>query len=396
MPMPYHQNMTIIAMSADNETLTASILTSWQKIQDLSGEWNKLLEASNADSIFLRWEWMKTWHSVTPVNIAVYCVIVRNERGDLVAIFPLYFKRYKYLGVLNIRVLCPLADSNCGSEYPDIIADRSYGQSVYNKIFEALSESTEMWDIIWMPRRSGWQGASLHHITQACRSHQFEMGHQDHIFSYIDLPKDFDYFLKRMSRKRRQHRKSYCKKVFVEDAAEYVTCTQKEDVDTFLNELFRLHEKRWLKKGHRGCFARYPTMRNFYQKFAPIAFEQGWLSMSGVKKDNEFKAVQIGYIYNDVYYALQEGFDTDYISGVGEALRLEKIRALISMGISTYDFLGEQTQHKHSWTAKRRKGNDIVIYNRSMSTTKAYILGNWAVIRYLSRKLKNNDTLCCY
>lgn len=386
---------TITAMSIDRSGLTSYILTSWQEIEDISGEWNRLLERSDADSIFLHWEWISTWRSVTPVEISVYCVIVRNGGGDLVAIFPLYFKAYRYLGILNIRVLCPLADSNSGSEYPDIIVDREYCPSAYHAIFEAIAGSSCEWDIIWMPRRSSWHGDSLGHIKQACRDHQFEFKTQEHIFSYIDLPNNFESFLGKMSRKRRQHRKGYCKKIFCENAAEYVTCSREEDIDDFVNALFELHEKRWLTKGHRGCFARYPAMRRFYREFTPIAAKQGWLSMSAVKQGDEFKAVQIGYIYNNTYHALQEGFDTEYISGVGEALRLEKIRSLIEMGITTYDFLGEQTQHKSSWTAKQRKGNDIVIYNRLISRIKAYILRNWATIRYLSRKLKNNDALCC-
>lgn len=382
-------------MSTDKLSLTSDILTSWQELQDISGEWNKLLAASEADSIFLRWEWMETWRSVMPADLAFYCVVVRDDKGELAAIFPLYFKRYRYLGFINVRVLCPLADSNCGSEYPDIIADKRHGLAAYEKIFEAISESKARWDIIWMPRRAGWHGDSTAAIKEACRLQAFETRTQEHIFSYIDLPEDFASFMKRMSRKRRQHRKSYCKKVFEEDGAEYVTCERRDDLAPFMNALFKLHEKRWLTKGHRGCFAKYPTMRDFYRKFLPIALEKGWLSMSAVKRGDEFKAVQIGYIYNDVYYALQEGFDTDYISGVGEALRLEKIRDLISGGVTAYDFLGEQTQHKHSWMAKQRKGNDIVIYNRTLPRIKAYILGNWHAIRYLARKLKNNDSLCC-
>ena len=54
-------------MDLTSDTAThMSIITDWQVFAALKNEWQGLLRQSDADNIFLTWEWIECWRKATP------------------------------------------------------------------------------------------------------------------------------------------------------------------------------------------------------------------------------------------------------------------------------------------------------------------------------------------
>jgi len=136
-------------------------------------------------------------------------------------------------------------------------------------------------------------------------------------------------------------------------------------VPKFLDELFRLHLARWQTKGQVGAFEKSPAEANFYKIFVPIALRKKWLRIYAIDDGNEYRAVQLGFLYNGVFSQMQEGLDPNFSKGVGNALRAKVIESLISENVELYDFLGGYTEHKRRWTARKRPGFEFLIGSRS-------------------------------
>jgi CelD/BcsL family acetyltransferase involved in cellulose biosynthesis len=96
------------------------------------------------------------------------------------------------------------------------------------------------------------------------------------------------------------------------------------------------------------------------------------------------QAVQIGYVYNGEYLAMQEGFNPDFASGVGNVLRHVSIEKLIEEGLKSYDFLGGVSEHKELWQAEERLGHDLLIARPSFKNRLIFQSEIWPTGRYLT------------
>ena len=132
-----------------------------------------------------------------------------------------------------------------------------------------------------------------------------------------------------------------------------------------------------------GTFVRKPLERRFYETFAPRALERGWLRLFAIRARERFLAVQVGYAYRSSFLQLQEGFDPEAPSGIGNVLRARVIERCIEEGLTTYDFLGDHTEHKRRWSAQARDGFDLLIWRPTLKNRLATSLPLWPTGRYL-------------
>jgi len=312
-----------------------------------------------------------------------FIVCVRDNIGDLVGVAPLYFFNYRLINLVPYKTLRMIGDSSTGSEYQEWIVRKHGSDEIYEAIVNSLSKAHNRWDCIWMPRLSGWSG-SHKTIEEKVVSQGWYASIRERDFSYFKIPETMAEFLGGLSRKARYQTKRDTKKIFDQNGATLRSCEDMDDLPEFLRVFFELHNLRWQVKDKKGAFKRNPTKGEFYRTFVPLALERRWLRFFGVEVDGEFKAIQIGYVYNNIFHSLQEGFDPDYLKGVGNALRAKIIEACIKEGLDEYDFLGGYSEHKKRWTAIRRSGYDLFIGNRSIKNSLLFRFGLWPTGRYLT------------
>ena len=291
----------------------------------------------------------------------------------------------RLLGTLDLRTLRFMADVATGSEYPDWIVDRDVENEVNLQIARELRRNSQDWDIIWLPKVSGWTNAETR-IAKAAEEAGLSVRMRKCEFSAAELPSRMADFEAGFAARRRQQMRRNNRKIGKIDGIEFVRCQNLGELPEFLDALFDLHQRRWEDVGIDGCFKRKPVEKRFYREFAPVAFENGWLALFGVKRSGIFKAVQFGYYYDGVFLQLQEGYDPNFRSGVGNALRHHVISASIDAGIREYDFLAGPSEHKRRWSAKVRDGYDILIGSDSLASRLMTSGGIWPSGRFATQR----------
>jgi CelD/BcsL family acetyltransferase involved in cellulose biosynthesis len=362
-------------------SMATEVIRDWPRLRPLAAEWNALLSRSRADSLFLRWEWIEAWADVIGQEMPLVVVVARDADGDLAGVAPYYTTDASFLRLLPFRVLRTLGDHPTGAEYPDWVVRVDRERDAVEAMARTLA-TTAGWDCIWMPNASGWTGA-LERARHASGAGRFLSHVRTCDFAAVELPARMQDYVESLSQNKRQQLRQETRRIASRPGVSIVQCTEVADVPIFLDALFDLHGRRWAELGQVGTFGRKPAEARFYRRFAPVALERGWLRLFALQEAGSFKAVQIGYVYNNIFHQLQEGFDPRYLKGAGNVLRANVIERCIAEGVKTIDFLGEMTEHKRRWQAAVRSGQDVFMARRCVRTRLLFAGQVWPTGRYL-------------
>jgi len=111
------------------------------------------------------------------------------------------------------------------------------------------------------------------------------------------------------------------------------------DVDTGIEELFRLHAARWEERSERSRFDRLEA-HAFHRDFAHAAATRGWLRLHLLQADGESVAAWYGWRLGDTVSYFQAGYDPHWApQSVGSVLFSESIRLAAEEGAEVYDML---------------------------------------------------------
>ena len=362
--------------------MRAEVVRDWDAFVALRDEWNPLLARSGADSVFLTWDWLRTWLDCGARDWRPLIVLVRAADGALLGIAPFYHADYRLLGVLPVRVLRLAGDFPTGAEYGDIIAAREHEPEVCAAIGDALHGVRGEWDVIWMPNVAGWSGA-VERARAVAAAAGLRVRTRPISFGHIDLPATLGDYENALSANRRQQIRRKRRNLLKDPAVALTSPADAAHLDGALQDLFRLHHARWMTRGDPGTFARKPMQAEFYRRFAPVALANGWLRLHVLSENGTTRAIQYGYCYKGAFLQLQEGFDPDYQADAGNVLRHFAIEQSIADGITVYDFLGEMTEHKSRWQATSRAGCDLMLVNGTLRALPLRLAPLWPTGRYL-------------
>jgi CelD/BcsL family acetyltransferase involved in cellulose biosynthesis len=370
--------------------LVATILTIRDELDATAEEWNELLNASQANTIFLTWEWMTTWLDTVYPDAHICIIMVRDSKGQLVAVAPFYFSELRLLGTIKYKCLRVIGDCQSGAEYGDVIVRTGFEKSAMSVVSQALMDNKKQWDCIFFTNVPGWTDASQR-ITNMCSQQKFIIHERTIKFSMSSIPETHDAFLKSLSRNRRKQIKEKTHQLEKRHDVEFVSCAPPEELPELLSHLFELHRKRWESVGQKGSFVRRPPMQRFYEQFAPVALREGWLRLYALRLDGVVKAIQYGYAYNQAFHQLQEGFDPKILKGLGNVLRNQVFQACIKEGLQEYDNLGGFTEHKRRWGAVPREGFDFFICHRTLKNQLLFNKQIWPSGRYMQEGRPANE-----
>lgn len=338
--------------------LSAQLITTRSEFDGLASEWDNLLQGSASNSIFLTFEWLSTWLDTVYPQAELFVVVVRDQEKTLVGAAPFYLAEFKFIKLIGYRYLRFVGDCHSGAEYPDIIIRAGFEESCLASMCEMIS-GNRMWDCVWLPNMAGWTGS--HKRFSQCFGEALSFSRSRVAsFSSLPLPTSFEAYLAGLSKSRRTLFLRQEKSLLKNHVITFEFCDRPEEVGEYLDQLFRLHGRRWQSQGQKGSFVRRPLMADFYRRFAPLALPNHWLGLFRLKIDGVIQAVQYGYLYNGAFHQLQEGFAPE-LPGVGNILRLRVMEWCIAKGITDYDFLGEHTPHKEHWGSRERSGSHLFL-----------------------------------
>jgi CelD/BcsL family acetyltransferase involved in cellulose biosynthesis len=320
----------------------------------LRPEWTDLLEASDANSVFLTWEWLYTWWRRLAPHLRPEIITVR-ENGRLLALAPLASQRWDIRRLRLYRSLAflgtPLRSGNAGSDYLDVIVRRGCPEAL-EELTDALARRGRVLELAQVAAGD----AAAEHVVDALSTAHWPMRRSEcgtcpvadlagHTWdSYLGTRgREHRYAVQR---KLRSLRKSF--DVWFERAD-----TEPERTEA-LRLLIDLHQRRWRERGESDAFHT-PALRAFHEDFSRLALEKGWLRLFLLRLDGTPAAALYALRHGSTFSFYQSGFDPAFArQGVGVATMALSVEAAIAEGAAVYDFLHGSEEYKFHWANRTR------------------------------------------
>ena len=336
----------------------------------LKEDWTSLLKKSRSDTVFLTWEWMYTWWECFMDNKQLFLLTVYDETEKLIGIAPLCMDKKKLVGITALKYMRFLGTMPISSDHLDFIINKGREVEVLKAIVDYLFQEIK-WDLCLLSNIpiSSLTGKLLREIMEN-RPFQSEISQ---VCPYMPLPTRIEDYYSSLSgnarntikRKRRNLQKEY-------DGFEVITCEESDGIDSAMERLFELHEKRWMVVKHKGNFTK-SNVRKFHKNIARIFLKSDMLRLYFLRIQVKDAAALYTFKYNNKLFYYQGGWDPEWTrERVGNILTNLVIEDAINNGYSEYDFLRGTEDYKVRLTDKKREELDIFIPNSFKA--KIYLL----------------------
>jgi CelD/BcsL family acetyltransferase involved in cellulose biosynthesis len=318
-------------------------------LDSLRDEWNGLLETSSANSVFLTWEWLRTWWKYLAEGRQLQVVALRHG-GELIAVAPLGIRRASLRRLFPFRSVDFLGSGTAGSDYLDLIVRQGWEE-------EALDALSGVMGPDRMLELSRIRSSALaFHLGE----HLKRQGWKTEVASagtcpFIDLRgHSWISYLASLSG---EHRYNVRRKLNALEAHFNVTFERVEEplqCAPALELLIELHQKRWREHGRSDAFHTEDHI-NFHGDFSILALRRGWLRLYVLRLNGRPASAIYAFRYGPTVYFYQSGFDPQYAKhSVGVAAMALSIKSAIEEGAEEYDFLHGDESYKFHWARESR------------------------------------------
>ena len=345
---------TSSAMRAGHLTLLQTdVCRTLEQLSQINDEWKLLLKESDADNLFLSWDWVSSWIESNE-ECELFVIIVRDSNQSLVGVAPFHLSPISKAG-LSVRTLKFVGDQRGDSVGLGIICRSGLEAEVSVAILDCIS-TVGGWNVLVLSDLA--ENASTAAFIREIQRRKWSTAKRGSPHSLLALPETWGAFLQTLSRKRRAGLRRTIERLEglnirferVDSAAAVLEA---------MEELFRLHTARWRLAGISGAF-RSKQRREFYMKAALSALQNKTLDLWTARIEGNIVAVELGFVTSGRRVALQSGFDPRFARlRVGAALEAHVIQAAILAGVREYDFLGGDQRFKAGWGAQLREYTSV-------------------------------------
>lgn len=349
--------------------------------------WNTLLDKSrDRDNIFRTWEWQYNWWEVYGKDKSLFVLAVKNEKGALVGIAPLYKEVNRLFGLFKVKEIRLLGSGEVCSDHLDYILEKEYEHQAIEAIFNYLSENRQEWDVIHLEALSKENNILLEDLSFSRNGFLIKKG----VFStlpYIDLSSEG--YLERLSSSRRYYIRRKEKAISRQYDVCLLSYEEMKDSQAAFDTLIRLHSKRWKDRDIAGGSFSSGRFNAFHRRMVEVFGKSGNLRLDFLKADDSLVAGLYGFCKGDRFFYYQAGFDEAWEKySVGVVLMAACIKKMIREGVKEFDFLRGEDSYKFDWTDKQRENLFITVIRKSL-VGRLYLLqqGCVAIIRKVVKVL---------
>ena len=341
---------------ADAGALT---LRRWSVADWLGNEaaWSRLLARSEADILFLSWDWLTLWWQCFGEALSATAEILAFYRGeDLVGIAPLYRRRVVRSGFLPVSSvqLMGLSWRDPGpliSEYLDVIAATEEVDAVRHACVRVLLQEPA-----WTECVIGFTVAGKQWHEAFARSDQARrqyVRNLDPLVSYqADLSRGFAAYLRALRQSTRRSVLNLRGRLAVHGKVSFESVAAEEIASGF-GDLNRLHQLRWKQPAFSG------TRLTFHARLASHLGARGELALSRLRVAGQVVSVLYDIRKGARQYNISMGFNPAFSSKISLGLIHlgYAMEAAAERQVATYDFLageGQRSDYKRHLSQMRR------------------------------------------
>jgi CelD/BcsL family acetyltransferase involved in cellulose biosynthesis len=369
--------------------LSVQILTEEFQLDQLENVWNKLLERSGSNTIFLTFEWISTWWKNFGAHHRLFIALVRKE-NEVIGIFPLMITQREFFSQLAFI-------SNKITDYKDFIIDAEQDRAhVILSALKALFKAGG-WDFLVLngfPEDSiNW---SAFQLALSGLSSQRSIWREANVGPYIPVEGSWENYWKSL------------KKSFRADTSRQLNRLSKEfgnfflgkeidanDIDRLIDQIISWNARKYRIVKGQDCVFDEPVTRNFYKDFAKRAFPLGWLSIPVLYLHNQMAGAFLCFQYARKFFHVISAYDECFSKySPGRILLVHLIRNAFDRELSEFDFLTGQESYKYDFKPRERKLFTVGLFQKGV---KAHLAYQWFFkIRPFFEELKKTSMRSVY
>lgn len=368
----------------------------------LAEGWNRLYESCPTSTTpFQSYAWLRSWwrqvgQSDPELRLTI---LVVEDRGEITAIAPLAVRTTRLAGVRTRRVI-PLGVPYTDYLPPLISADPQCGRAAVGALARSiaqwaaetgaggfdelvLSDLPEHW-----PWLEAWQ-AALREAGLRCRR---EPGDICPRVVLADTWEETWQLLPPVTRGKIGRR---LRQLRARHDAHLELAGGPDTIERDLDDVIRLHQRRWSAAGQPGMFAN-PQLLGLVRDAAPVLAAQHRLVVAFLVVDGVRRVALLG-----LRHAQEFHFYTGGLDDAGEAMRyspgivahLELMRVLHEQGVRVYDLLRGSESYKSDLGGVGSPTWTLSVSGRRPRVGRALLRSRaWAAARYASLSIAARDT----
>ena len=339
--------------------MSALTLRRWTVDEWLRNEiaWNGLLVRSNADALFLSWEWLTHWWQCYGVMLGrVPEILAFSDGNGLVGLAPLYTRLVMRGGLVLARSVQMIGLSwrdpePLISEYLDVIAAPEALGAVRQACLRVLLQEPAWTEVVIGFTAAGVQWRDAFVLDAPARG--YYVRELDRSVSYqADLSQGFVAYLRDLGQSTRRSVWTLRRRLTArsEVSLEFLA---PGDIDAGFSDLNRLHHRRWKRPAFTG------KRLLFHTTLARRLAIRGELAFSRLRVGGEVVSVLYDIRKGARQYNIKMGFDPAFNSHL--SLGLLHLGYAMEMaadsGVTVYDFLagpGQRSDYKRNLSQTRR------------------------------------------
>jgi CelD/BcsL family acetyltransferase involved in cellulose biosynthesis len=325
------------------QILTVTEYTDSSAFEALASQWDTLLEHCSTRSPFLTWQWQKLWWDCWKQNRRLRIITVGEENGRLCGIAPLYEEKKdgkRELMLLGSSDLC---------DYLDCIIAAGEEDGFYRTLLSYLVSTAEQ-PVTLTFNSLQHHSPAISFFKKAAHTNGYPINfHREDTAPGLDLPSDFELYLKMLSKKDRHEMRRKRRRAEQEQAVTFRTIVDPAQVKDTLPHFLTLFRKSAKTKNdfltsERECF-----FRSLAEEFS----RRGWLEIFSLSFDDREVAYLFCFHYNGTRYLYNAAYDLDYSNmSPGIVVTTYCLEDAISRGINRFDFLRGDETYKYRFGAQ--------------------------------------------
>ncbi len=352
--------------------VAVSEVTTSDGLDRLEGDGRDLLARAVDPTPVQSHDWQATWWRHH--GRGRLWVLAAHDNGVLVGLMPLHIMRYRATPLRQVRFLgAPLSD------FQEILAARGHEGAVRDAFMAHLAAHAQRWDLCDFADQRKGTSLTVGEMPEGLRP--LLVHHR--VCPYVPLSKTWDEFTKRLSKNMRTNVGRRRRQVAKQFRAEYDVADE-TTLPAAMEELFRLHNARWRRRGVSGAFAG-ARMQAFHHEVARRFLARGWLRLHRLRLDGETRAAFYCFMLGRRVYYYLSGFDVAYGKySIGNVLMAQAIERAITDGADEFDLLRGDETYKFAWKAEERETLRLIIGRPALRSS--FALGAHRLERYIEHK----------
>ncbi len=322
------------------------LVTEDEALSALESEWDDLLAASPAPSVFLAWSWVTSWRETMGRRDRLLVATARHPGdGRLIGVAPFVITRRRLRGLLPYRALAFIGQGVAAPDHLDLMVHRDHLVGVAPALWERVR------------RAGGWDTADLNGVRPGSLVADLAAATATTVRAIpcpvLDLPATWEEYESGLGRNLRQNLRRYARKLERDSglAVGIRAVTAPADTHEAIGTLVDLHQRVRSMRGEDGAFAD-PAMVRFHRLLAGRLATEDRLRFYQLEVGGKPIAAIYCIRYGDVVSFYQTGYDPAFARyGPGRHVMAGAIRASIEEGARTFDFLRGDEPYKAAWGA---------------------------------------------